>query len=137
MLGSLSNNLGINYEGFPEYPTTEWAFEDNFDNSYLLLDQSLANNSAGLHPIVGGLVGITSEIVGLTLLDAEGFDEASPYSDSEQPSDKDGVLTSTHNSPGTPLSTPDGEISHSKPTSDDKSSETLHVTCFGYASPPL
>lgn len=111
MLDSPSYNMGINYEGFPEYPMSGWGFEDNFD---------------------GGLTGVTSEIVDLTLPDAEGFDGVSLCS--IQPSDKDGVFTSTHNSPDTPLSAPDGEMSQSKPTSDNKSSETIQDTCFGYAS---
>ncbi|KAF5857340.1 hypothetical protein ETB97_005918 [Aspergillus alliaceus] len=136
MLDSLSYDMGIDDGSFPECPMMGgWPFEENFDSSFSLFGQSLANNAAGFDPIAGRLAGATSEMVDLTLPDAEVFDGATSCSDPEQPSNKDGDFTSTHNSPETPLSTPDRGISESKPTADDKRSETIHDTCFGYASP--
>lgn len=135
MLDSLNYDMGIYDGSFPEYLMSGWLFEDNSDNSFFPFGQSFANNAATFDPIAGRFAGATSEIVDLTLPDAEGFDGVTSCSDLEQPSDKDGGFTSTQNSPDTPLSTPDGGISESKPTADDKRSETMHDTCFGYARP--
>lgn len=134
ILDSLNYDMSIDDGGLPEYPVSGWAFEDNFDNSPFLFGQPLANNTAGFNPIAERLAGDTSEIFDLTLPNAEEFNEATPCSNPTQSSDKDGVFTSTHNSPDTPLSTPDGGISESKQMFDEKHSETIHDTCFGYAS---
>lgn len=131
----LDSHMDVDEGSSAEYPMCGWDFEDNSDKNHFLCGQSLANVAAGIDQTAGFLAGATSEAIDLTSPDAEDCNGAISCTDTEQPYKNSGESILTHNSPGTPLSIPDGGVSESKPTANERHIEDVHDTCFGYVSP--